>query len=325
MAQIAALIAAAGTEAAAVGTAEAAAAAAAAETAAATTAALAPEAAAAMYAAEFIPAAAAEAAALTPQLAAQLTGAEAVAAGAPAMSQAASTVTPYLDVGMQSVAAPSYVTPEALEAARSAAPSGIETVAPSAAVKEATSAELLKAIEAAEAAGKPGFFSDFAAKWDKLPFEKKLYYGLMGSGGLGSLVQGLTTKTPELKKYSGPLSRYKFDPKRYRPSRLADGGIVALMQGGTSDLGAYSDGGRMLKGPGDGMSDNIPGVIGGKRPARLADGEFVVPADVVSHLGNGSTDAGAKQLYAMMDRVRQARTGTKKQGRQIRPGRMMPA
>ena len=98
-----------------------------------------------------------------------------------------------------------------------------------------------------------------------------------------------------------------------------------MASGGISDLGSYSDGGRMLRGPGDGMSDNIPGVIGGKQPARLADGEFVVPADVVSHLGNGSTDAGAKQLYAMMDRVRQKRTGTKKQGRQINPMRQMPA
>jgi hypothetical protein len=69
----------------------------------------------------------------------------------------------------------------------------------------------------------------------------------------------------------------------------------------------------MLKGPGDGMSDSIPARIGRKQPARLADGEFVVPADVVSHLGNGSTDAGAKRLYAMMDRARQARTGKKKQ------------
>lgn len=99
----------------------------------------------------------------------------------------------------------------------------------------------------------------------------------------------------------------------------------AYAAGGISDLGTYSDGGRMLKGRGDGMSDSIPGVIAGKRPARLADGEFVVPADVVSHLGNGSTDAGAKQLYAMMNKVRQARTGTKKQGRQINPRRFMPA
>ena len=90
-------------------------------------------------------------------------------------------------------------------------------------------------------------------------------------------------------------------------------------------LGGYSDGGRMLKGPGDGMSDNIPATIAGKQPARLADGEFVVPADVVSHLGNGSTDAGAKQLYSMMDRVRKARTGNKKQGKQIKPNKYMVA
>jgi hypothetical protein len=96
-----------------------------------------------------------------------------------------------------------------------------------------------------------------------------------------------------------------------------------LAKGGS--LGGYSDGGRMLKGPGDGMSDNIPATIAGKQPARLADGEFVVPADVVSHLGNGSTDAGAKQLYSMMDRVRKARTGNKKQGKQIKPTKYMVA
>jgi hypothetical protein len=96
-----------------------------------------------------------------------------------------------------------------------------------------------------------------------------------------------------------------------------------LAKGG--HLGSYSDGGRMLKGPGDGMSDSIPGVIAGKQPARLADGEFVIPADVVSHLGNGSTDAGAKQLYSMMDRVRKARTGKKAQGKQIKPAKYMVA
>jgi hypothetical protein len=96
-----------------------------------------------------------------------------------------------------------------------------------------------------------------------------------------------------------------------------------LAKGG--HLGGYSDGGRMLKGPGDGMSDSIPGVIANKQPARLADGEFVVPADVVSHLGNGSTDAGAKQLYAMMNRVRKARTGNSKQGKQIKPAKYMAA
>ena len=101
--------------------------------------------------------------------------------------------------------------------------------------------------------------------------------------------------------------------------------VIRQAQGGLSGLGSYSDGGRMLKGPGDGMSDNIPAVIGHKQPARLADGEFVVPADVVSHLGNGSTDAGAKRLYSMMDKVRQARTGTKKQGKQIKADKYLPA
>jgi len=95
--------------------------------------------------------------------------------------------------------------------------------------------------------------------------------------------------------------------------------------GGISNLGSYSDGGRLLKGPGDGMSDNIPAQIGSKQPARLADGEFVVPADVVSHLGNGSTDAGAKQLYKMMDRIRAQRTGKKKQAPEVNPAKAMPA
>lgn len=77
--------------------------------------------------------------------------------------------------------------------------------------------------------------------------------------------------------------------------------------GGLSDLGSYSDGGRLLKGPGDGVSDSIPAVIGNRQPARLANNEFVVPARIVSEIGNGSTEAGAKRLYAMMDRVQAAR------------------
>ena len=97
-----------------------------------------------------------------------------------------------------------------------------------------------------------------------------------------------------------------------------------MARGGISSLGSYSDGGRMLKGPGDGMSDSIPATIGGKKPARLAEGEFVVPADVVSHLGNGSTDAGADVLYDMMNKVRKARTGTQKQGKQINPSKYVP-
>jgi len=91
-------------------------------------------------------------------------------------------------------------------------------------------------------------------------------------------------------------------------------------------LGGYAAGGnpRLLRGPGDGMSDNIPAIIGRRQPARLADGEFVVPADVVSHLGNGSTEAGAKKLHSMMDNVRKARTGKKKQAPAVKANRFIP-
>lgn len=92
----------------------------------------------------------------------------------------------------------------------------------------------------------------------------------------------------------------------------AMGGIAGYAMGGLGSLGGYSDGGRLLRGPGDGVSDSIPATIGQKQPARLADGEFVVPARVVSEIGNGSTEAGARKLYAMMDRVQKARRKTLK-------------
>jgi hypothetical protein len=95
----------------------------------------------------------------------------------------------------------------------------------------------------------------------------------------------------------------------------ANGGLMALARGGISHLGDYSDGGRLLRGPGDGISDSIPAMIGKKQPARLADGEFVVPARIVSELGNGSTEAGARKLYAMMDRVQKARKKTVGKGK----------
>jgi hypothetical protein len=78
-----------------------------------------------------------------------------------------------------------------------------------------------------------------------------------------------------------------------------------------------------LGGSTDGMADNIPASINGSEPARLSDGEFVIPADVVSHLGNGNSDAGAHQLHGMMDKVRKARTGNTKQGREINPNNFL--
>lgn len=110
----------------------------------------------------------------------------------------------------------------------------------------------------------------------------------------------------------------------------AEGGMTGYaMGGGLGSLGSYSDGGRLLKGPGDGVSDSIPATIGQKQqPARLADGEFVVPARIVSELGNGSTEAGAKKLYAMMDRVQKARgktTGKNKVAANSRADKYLPA
>lgn len=101
----------------------------------------------------------------------------------------------------------------------------------------------------------------------------------------------------------------------------AAGGIASLP--GMATAGGMTEG--LLNGPGDGMSDSIPATIDGKQEARLATGEFVIPADVVSHLGNGATEPGAKVLYAMMDRVRQARTGNPKQGKEIEPEKFLPA
>jgi hypothetical protein len=142
------------------------------------------------------------------------------------------------------------------------------------------------------------------------PFETSMWNGLLG-----------TNYTPTTNMWGTPTDQaVQSDISAHRP-QYAAGGIA-----GHSSLGSYAAGGnpRLLKGPGDGMSDNIPAMIGGAQPARLADGEFVVPADVVSHLGNGSTDAGADKLHSMMDKVRKARTGTKKQGKQIKADKFIP-
>jgi hypothetical protein len=104
-------------------------------------------------------------------------------------------------------------------------------------------------------------------------------------------------------------------PENY--TAAAEGGLMGFARGGAMPP-------RYLRGKTDGMADKIPSNIDGVQPAKLSHGEFVIPADVVSHLGNGNSDAGAKVLYKMMDRVRQARTGTKKQGKQINPEKFTP-
>ena len=130
--------------------------------------------------------------------------------------------------------------------------------------------------------------------------------------------------------YSQPLnfSRPSEPLQDYEPQiNPTTGDQLRMAGGGLTSLGSYSDGGQLLKGPGDGMSDDIPAMIGGEEPqkAALADGEFVVPADVVSGIGNGSTEAGSRKLYAMMDRIRMARTGRDKQAPEIDADKYLPA
>jgi hypothetical protein len=109
-----------------------------------------------------------------------------------------------------------------------------------------------------------------------------------------------------------PTQQQLMDPNyKINSIGMADGGI-AMAEG------------RYLDGDTDGMADKIPSNIDGDQEAALSHGEFVIPADVVSHLGNGNSDAGAKKLYEMMDRIREARTGTKEQGKQINPDKFMP-
>jgi hypothetical protein len=150
----------------------------------------------------------------------------------------------------------------------------------------------------------------------------------------------LPERQPEVSEYDP--NAYDYDVGsggRYTDEELAlmdgmrKGGLAAVAaagaaRGGQFNLGGYSDGGRLLRGPGDGVSDSIPATIGNRQPARLADGEFVIPARIVSEIGNGSTEAGARKLYAMMDRVQRARaktTGKGKVAKNTRADKYLPA
>lgn len=133
-----------------------------------------------------------------------------------------------------------------------------------------------------------------------------------GKGPIAQLAQQLGTQLADSSNYVD-LEGYTFDPQTQRLVKKAAGGLTAL-----------SAGGRFLEGPGDGTSDSIPAVIGNKQPARLADGEFVIDARTVSEIGNGSSKAGAKKLYAMMDRVHKARRKAGR-GSDSKADRFMPA
>ena len=144
----------------------------------------------------------------------------------------------------------------------------------------------------------------------------------ISSGGIQDLygTNDQTTGTQQLSKDGYGIGRLENLASAGSRAKAAD--TFYAMGGPVS----FADGGQnYLDGQGDGMSDSIPATIEGKRPARLADGEFVIPADVVSHLGNGSSKAGAKRLYTMLNKVRKARTGNPKQGKEINPNKYMPA
>jgi hypothetical protein len=149
-----------------------------------------------------------------------------------------------------------------------------------------------------------------------------------GGSGAGSVIPALQANRSQL-PYSAPSrpgagGKNYFTPTTYT-AKAAEGGLMGLAGGGMSHLGGYSDGGRLLRGPGDGVSDSIPATIGGKQPARLAEGEFVVPARIVSELGNGSTNAGANKLYDMMDRVQKKRQKTKNVAADTKAHKYLPS
>ena len=158
------------------------------------------------------------------------------------------------------------------------------------------------------------------------------YRALMTAGGdLAQFAEGGATKKKATRTSAAKIAA--MDPLEAGLAELNNARAMAQMRGNVAlpkrsveDLGVINAAqGRYLKGDGDGMSDSIPATINGRQPARLADGEFVIPADVVSHLGNGSSDAGAKKLYKMMDKVRVARTGKKSQAPAVKTDKYMPA
>ena len=148
------------------------------------------------------------------------------------------------------------------------------------------------------------------------------------AGGLADLAAGQTQQpgmlgmqgTPD-NTQGPPLSQDGYGLGRLNSMAMNQGN--AQGQNPNGNYAGFAKGGY-LDGAGDGMSDSIPASIEGKQPAALADGEFVIPADVVSHLGNGSTKAGAKRLYHMLDQIRKARTGHTKQGTQINANKFLP-
>jgi hypothetical protein len=177
------------------------------------------------------------------------------------------------------------------------------------------------------------------------PTQDTKIFGMSPSTALlgGTMVAGLTEGDKERKAFEQQEAERRAEEERRRQLGMAafqrslgqvpmgaGGGLIALAQGG---MPSFEYGGttaptgepRMVQGAGDGMSDNVPATIEGVQEARLANDEFVIPADVVADIGNGSSSAGAKKLYAMMDKIRSARHGTTEQPPEIDAEKYMPA
>lgn len=171
------------------------------------------------------------------------------------------------------------------------------------------------------------FYKDGQIQWDSiLPLlagGAATYFG--GKSG-GNQSQGYQGGIPEYTatrqalpinnegRRPGSGGQRYFTDNTFEPKQMAAGGLTSLPRKG-----------MYLGGPTDGMADKVPASINGNQPAALSDGEFVIPADVVSHLGNGNSEAGAQTLQAMMARIRKERTGNPKQGKRIDPNKLTPA
>ena len=175
-----------------------------------------------------------------------------------------------------------------------------------------------KFVETSDKPG-PGLISDadFKEQYQTTTAEKNQQGG--GGGGMDPNLNPAGAQAGDTGMNPGALSALAagFAQQQMNPPTKSQTLGLSSLAGG----GYLETGGKV----GDGMSDEIEATIEGEQEARLSDGEFVIPADVVSHLGNGSSDAGARRLYEMMDKVRMARTGNKQQGKEIKPERYMPA
>lgn len=147
------------------------------------------------------------------------------------------------------------------------------------------------------------------------------YFGTISSGSAGRAQDKAYTDYLTRTGQSSLIKAPQQNSVELPPMQTDGQGNVIAAYGGLMNLAK----GRYLRGATDGMADKLSANIEGKQPAKLSHGEFVIPADVVSHLGNGNSEAGAKRLYDMMDKIRQARTGTTKQGKQINPNKYLPA